>query len=117
LLLQNPPAVPSIPICWFYCYVTGTKLVIDWHNYAYTIMTLTLAETHVIVKLATIIESYFGKKALYNFCVTKAMQEDLYMKWSIRSVYFTELINLFRKVINSIKNCICIVKFIMNLQC
>ncbi|XP_011503896.1 PREDICTED: chitobiosyldiphosphodolichol beta-mannosyltransferase [Ceratosolen solmsi marchali] len=85
LLLQNPPAIPSMPICWFYCYITRTKLAIDWHNYAYSVMIFSLSEKHILIKLATIIEAFFGGKAMYNFCVTKAMKDDLDKKWSIRA--------------------------------
>lgn len=84
LVLQNPPAVPSIPICWFYCLLADVKFVIDWHNYAYTILALSLGKTHLLVKLARIIESKFGSRASMNFCVTKAMQKDLQNKWNIR---------------------------------
>lgn len=85
LLLQNPPAVPSIPICWFYCYVCKVDFVIDWHNYAHSIMALSLGNDHPLVRLARSIESYFGGKSRNNFCVTKGMQEDLARKWSIQA--------------------------------
>ena len=85
LLLQNPPAIPSIPICWFYCYATKVEYCIDWHNYAHTILALTLGNNHFLVNLATSIESYFGAKAKHNFCVTKAMQTDLHKNWNIQA--------------------------------
>ncbi|XP_058797980.1 chitobiosyldiphosphodolichol beta-mannosyltransferase [Phymastichus coffea] len=85
LLLQNPPAIPTIPICWFYCLIRKIEFAIDWHNYAYTIMALSLSEKHRLVKLATLIESLYGTKAKHNFCVTKAMQEDLKKRWNIQA--------------------------------
>lgn len=83
LMLQNPPAIPTIPICWLFCILSNAKFVIDWHNYAYSIMALNLSHTHILVKFAKFIESYFGKKANYNFCVTKSMKNDLKIKWGI----------------------------------
>lgn len=85
LMLQNPPAIPTIPICWIFCFLSNTKFVIDWHNYAYSIMSMNLGKGHFLVKLAKIIESYFGKKADYNFCVTKSMRNDLKIKWDIEA--------------------------------
>ncbi|XP_014209476.2 chitobiosyldiphosphodolichol beta-mannosyltransferase-like [Copidosoma floridanum] len=85
LLLQNPPAIPTIPVCWFYCLIAKVEFAIDWHNYAHTIMALSLGQNHFLVKLATSIESYFGAKAAQNFCVTKAMQKDLNDKWNIKA--------------------------------
>ncbi|XP_008214312.2 chitobiosyldiphosphodolichol beta-mannosyltransferase isoform X2 [Nasonia vitripennis] len=85
LLIQNPPAIPTIPVCWFYCYARRVEFAIDWHNYAHTIMALSLGQNHRLVKLATFIESFFGAKARHNFCVTKAMQEDLEKKWKIQA--------------------------------
>lgn len=84
LILQNPPAVPSIPICWLYCFIANVKFVIDWHNYAYSIMALGSGPDNFLVILAKIIETRFGTRASFNFCVTKAMQENLQNKWKIR---------------------------------
>lgn len=84
LLLQNPPAVPTIPICWIYCLFAKVEFVIDWHNYAHTIMAMSLGRNHVLVQFSKFIEMYFGAKAFQNFCVTRAMQEDLKKKWNIK---------------------------------
>lgn len=47
-------------------------------------MALSLSKKHFLVKLATTIESFYGTKAKHNFCVTKAMQEDLKEKWKVQ---------------------------------
>lgn len=85
LMLQNPPAIPTIPICWIFCFLSNVKFVIDWHNYAYSIMAMSLGRAHFLVKLAKFIESFFGRRADYNFCVTKAMKNDLQTKWGIEA--------------------------------
>ncbi|OAD55275.1 Chitobiosyldiphosphodolichol beta-mannosyltransferase [Eufriesea mexicana] len=85
ILIQNPPAIPTIPVCWFYSIVVGSQFIIDWHNYAYTLMALSLKDDHFLVKFAKIIEIYFGSKAHYSFCVSQAMKEDLQKKWQILS--------------------------------
>lgn len=102
LLIQNPPAIPAIPVSWFYCYASRVELAIDWHNYAHTIMALSLGQNHFLVRLATSIESYFGAKARHNFCVTKAMQEDLDKKWRIQYDYILSHMQLNGFVFNII---------------
>lgn len=82
-MLQNPPAIPTIPICWFYCFVSQTKFVIDWHNYAYSIMSMTVGRENVLVKITMFIESFFGKCADINFCVTNGMKTNLNEHWNI----------------------------------
>ena len=51
-------------------------------------MALSLKDDHLLVKLAKVIETYFGLKANYNFCVSRAMKEDLQLKWGIKLVLF-----------------------------
>ena len=40
LLVQNPPAVPTLLVAQFYGLFTGCKLFIDWHNFGYSIIKL-----------------------------------------------------------------------------
>ncbi|XP_073816887.1 ALG1, chitobiosyldiphosphodolichol beta-mannosyltransferase [Musca autumnalis] len=88
LLLQNPPGIPALAVCYLYCLITRTKFIIDWHNYTYTILALgmTGGEKNRFCRVARWIERKFGSKADANFCVTKAMKEDLTNNWNIRNV-------------------------------
>ncbi|XP_054747345.1 chitobiosyldiphosphodolichol beta-mannosyltransferase [Anastrepha obliqua] len=85
LLVQNPPAVPTLVVCYLYCAITRTKFIVDWHNYTYTILALGTAEGEksAFCRLAKWIERSFGSKASAHFCVTKAMQQDLLLNWNI----------------------------------
>ena len=40
LLVQNPPAVPTLLIAQVYTILCGTRLVIDWHNFGFSIIKL-----------------------------------------------------------------------------
>lgn len=85
VLVQNPPAIPTLAVCWFYCLLVNAKFIIDWHNYAYSILALTLGSQNApLVKLSYQYEKFFGKLADTNLCVTKAMKEDLIKKWNIK---------------------------------
>ncbi|XP_025203427.1 chitobiosyldiphosphodolichol beta-mannosyltransferase [Melanaphis sacchari] len=85
VLVQNPPAIPTLAVCWFYCLLVNAKFIIDWHNYAYSILALTLGSNAPLVKLSLLYEHFFGKLADSNLCVTKAMKEDLHEKWNIEA--------------------------------
>lgn len=91
MLVQNPPAIPTIPICWLYCLIVDSHFIIDWHNYAFTLMGLSLRNDHLLVKFAKIIEMYFGSKADDNFCVSQAMRKDLQLNWKIKYVYLNSV--------------------------
>lgn len=95
--MQNPPAIPTMPVCWLYCAVTNTQFIIDWHNYAYSLMALSLGNNHTLVGLAKNIEKIFGRRAKNNFCVTKAMKEDLEKTWAIQLVIFYHQISFYKK--------------------
>lgn len=97
ILCQNPPGIPTLFVCYVYCLLfKRCKFIIDWHNYTYTILSLSSDSTandntstttvnpqRRIVRLAKWFESYFGRKSARNFCVTKAMQKDLQDNWDI----------------------------------
>ncbi|KAK3717354.1 hypothetical protein QZH41_011581, partial [Actinostola sp. cb2023] len=86
VLVQNPPAIPTLAVAWVACALCNTKLVIDWHNYGYTILALTLNNhDHLLVKIAKWYEHGFGRMSAFNFCVTEAMKEDLWHNWQIRA--------------------------------
>lgn len=84
VLVQNPPAIPTLAVCWFYCLLVNAIFIIDWHNYAYSILALTLSSNAPLVKLSLLYEKFFGKLANINLCVTNAMKEDLNKNWNIK---------------------------------
>ncbi|XP_046603493.1 chitobiosyldiphosphodolichol beta-mannosyltransferase-like [Neodiprion virginianus] len=85
LILQNPPGIPTIPICWLFCTLTGVQFTIDWHNYAYTIQALNSGSDDIFVKVTRRVEFSFGRQAKSNLCVSEAMRADLQNRWNIRA--------------------------------
>ncbi|XP_042170856.1 chitobiosyldiphosphodolichol beta-mannosyltransferase-like isoform X2 [Oncorhynchus tshawytscha] len=85
ILMQNPPGLPSIVVTWLVCGLRGSRFIIDWHNYGYTIMALSHGPDHPIVRLAQWYEQLFGRLSSHNLCVTNAMKEDLQNNWNIRA--------------------------------
>ncbi|RWS08856.1 chitobiosyldiphosphodolichol beta-mannosyltransferase-like protein [Dinothrombium tinctorium] len=91
IFVQNPPSIPCLPILWFYCYIRNIKFIVDWHNYGFTILALTLGSNHILVNFCRCIEGYFGSKADYHFCVSKALQNDLKKRWNINAIVLYDL--------------------------
>lgn len=84
LIVQNPPAIPALVVCWLFCKIICAKFVIDWHNYAHTIMALNLSKNHRLVKITKSVEKFIGQRADASFCVTKAMRDDLLTNFNTR---------------------------------
>ncbi|KAK6430315.1 mannosyltransferase, partial [Oleoguttula sp. CCFEE 5521] len=51
-LVQNPPSIPTLAVARVICFFRKTKLVIDWHNFGYSILALRLGSTHPLVRLS-----------------------------------------------------------------
>ena len=85
LIMQNPPCIPSMLICWIMCRLRGAKFIIDWHNYGYTILKVN-NRPNFMVNLACKYEKYFGKKSDMNFCVSQAEKRDLKKEFLIDAI-------------------------------
>ncbi|KAL6711678.1 mannosyltransferase [Coniothyrium glycines] len=73
MLVQNPPSIPTLAVAALICFLRNTKLVIDWHNFGYSILALKLGPRHPLVKISALYEKYFAKAAAHHFAVTDAM--------------------------------------------
>jgi len=83
LLVQNPPAIPTLAVARLICALRRSRLVVDWHNYGYTILALRLGFGHLAVRLAQRYERWFGRRAAAHLCVTRAMARDLRNEWHV----------------------------------
>jgi len=77
VLVQNPPSLPTLPLAWLAARLRGARIIVDWHNFGYSMLALRLGERHVGVRVAKAIERFFGRRADAHFCVSKAMQKAL----------------------------------------
>lgn len=83
MLVQNPPSIPTLLLAQFICFVRNTKLIIDWHNFGYTILALKLGDGHPLVRISEFYERYVARWADVNFCVTNAMARVLKQRFGI----------------------------------
>ncbi|KAF2457475.1 putative beta-1,4-mannosyltransferase [Lineolata rhizophorae] len=73
MLVQNPPSIPTLALAWFVCFFRNTRLVIDWHNFGYSILALKLGPSHPLVRISARYEAIFSRFAFTHFAVTDAM--------------------------------------------
>ncbi|KAK5221059.1 mannosyltransferase [Exophiala xenobiotica] len=73
MLVQNPPSIPTLLVVTVVCFFRRTRLVVDWHNFGYSILALKLGSGHPMVSAAKLYETVLAKAANANFTVTNAM--------------------------------------------
>lgn len=86
VLVQNPPALPTLFLAWGVARVRSAKLVVDWHNFGYTMLALRIGQHHPATRLALWYERTLGRWADAHLCVSRAMQEELRAHWGIPDV-------------------------------
>ncbi|KAB8346201.1 hypothetical protein FH972_023246 [Carpinus fangiana] len=84
MLVQNPPAVPVLAVAQMVCFQRNTRLVVDWHNYGWSILALKLGKSHPLVFISRIYESVFSRGADAHLTVTDAMARDVATRVSVR---------------------------------
>lgn len=77
ILVQNPPSIPTLAIASLICRLRNSKLIIDWHNYGWTILAGTRGRNHPLVALSKLYECYFGRLGDLHLTVTHAMARQL----------------------------------------
>ena len=78
LLLQIPPAIPTMLVCIIVAFVRRMRLVFDWHNFGHSLMGYGAdgergAGEGVLQRVARSYETGLGPMAHGNLCVTNAM--------------------------------------------
>jgi beta-1,4-mannosyltransferase len=80
ILVQNPPSMPTLLLARLAAWRHGAALVIDWHNYGFSILACNArdtAQTSLVVRMAKWYELTVGSWADQHLTVTHAMKADL----------------------------------------
>ncbi|RAH55952.1 beta-1,4-mannosyltransferase [Aspergillus piperis CBS 112811] len=85
LLVQNPPSIPTLAIASLVCFLRHTNLLIDWHNFGYTILALKLGDSHPLVRFSRTYEKIFCQYATAHLCVTNAMASVLKDEFALKA--------------------------------
>jgi beta-1,4-mannosyltransferase len=83
ILVQNPPTFPTLPAAWFCARLHRGRLIVDWHNYGYTMLALRLGSNHPMVQLHRWCEGSAAHLADAHLCVSAAMRDDLARRWGL----------------------------------
>lgn len=85
ILAQNPPTFPTLLAACAAARMLRALLVVDWHNYGYSMLALRLGSGHPITRLAARHEGWMARRAGRHFCVSRAMQADLDGRFGVRA--------------------------------
>ncbi|CBQ69081.1 related to ALG1-beta-mannosyltransferase [Sporisorium reilianum SRZ2] len=84
VLVQTPPALPTLLVVKAAAALVKARVIIDWHNLAYTILALRLGGKSKLVRLAEWLERWSGRKAYAHLFVTEAMKNHLDLNWKLQ---------------------------------
>ncbi|XP_042498789.1 UDP-glycosyltransferase TURAN [Macadamia integrifolia] len=84
-IVQNPPSVPTLVAVKWASRLRRSAFVVDWHNFGYTLLGLSLGRSSHFVAAYKWFEKHYGKMANGSLCVTKAMQHELAQNWEINA--------------------------------
>ena len=52
LLVQNPPSIPTLALGRFASYLSGARLIVDWHNTGYSVLSMRVGPRSILVRIA-----------------------------------------------------------------
>jgi len=84
VLVQNPPAFPTLLVSWMSLRRRGVKFVIDWHNLGFTLLQLRLGRRHPAVRLARWYERRDARRADANLCVSRGLAAFLESRFGVQ---------------------------------
>jgi beta-1,4-mannosyltransferase len=91
VIVQNPPAVHVLPLLSVLCRWRRCRLVVDWHNFGWTMLALRRGRRSRVVALAGWLERSAARRADVHLCVSEAMRRRLAELCGIDAVVFRDL--------------------------
>lgn len=85
ILVQNPPAVPTLAAAWTAARMRGARLVIDWHNLSHTVLAVRLGDRHRAVRALRRSERRWAHRADAHLAVSQALADWLHREWRVRA--------------------------------
>lgn len=84
VLVQNPPAFPTLVVAWFALRRRGVRFVIDWHNLGFTLLQLRLGRWNPAVRLARWFERRDARRVDANLCVSRGLAAFLESRFGVQ---------------------------------
>jgi beta-1,4-mannosyltransferase len=83
ILVQTPPAIPTLPVAWLVARLRGARLIVDWHNLGHSVLAVKLGPDHRAVASLTRMERRWGRRADGHLAVSRALAEWLSREWGL----------------------------------
>lgn len=88
MLVQNPPAIPTLAVAKFVCIARNMTLIIDWHNFGWSVLALKMGQDHFLVKLSKQYETIMARLADKHITVSNAMADWMSKNIGIKALPF-----------------------------
>ncbi len=85
ILVQNPPAIPTLSVAWLGSRLRGARLVIDWHNLAQTIAAVKVGSHHRAVRAIARSEKRWAARADAHLAVSQALADWLAREYQVKA--------------------------------
>lgn len=86
VLVQTPPAIPTLVVAWCGARARGARFTIDWHNFGDRVLALRLGNSSPLVRLAARFERTLARRADAHLVVSDAMRLILERDWRVGPV-------------------------------
>jgi beta-1,4-mannosyltransferase len=83
ILVQSPPAIPTLAVGLLVARLRRAWLVVDWHNFGYAMLIGRLGPGHPLLGVARAYERGLGRRADGHLVVSRAMATELAANWGI----------------------------------
>ncbi len=77
IVVQTPPAIPTLAVAWAAARLRGARVVFDWHNLGWTLLAVRFGARHPAVWCARWFEHAAARLADAHVCVSEAMAVHL----------------------------------------
>jgi glycosyltransferase involved in cell wall biosynthesis len=84
IVVQSPPAIPTLVVAAWIARRRAIRWVIDWHNFSYAMLGASLGKQHPIARGVRVWERALGRRADAHLCVSRAMADQLTDSFGIR---------------------------------
>ncbi|HEX2447775.1 MAG TPA: glycosyltransferase [Methyloceanibacter sp.] len=83
VIVQNPPALPALPLVLLAAGARGARLIVDWHGRTAAMLSLRLGRRHPVVYVVSWLEGWLARRGSHHLAVSDAMREDLRARFGI----------------------------------
>jgi beta-1,4-mannosyltransferase len=100
-IVQNPPALPALPLALVAARTRGARLIVDWHSRTAAMLGLRLGRRHAVVRVVNRLEGWLARRAADHLAVSDAMREDLRERFGVEAAVLHDRPRLKHRTLNA----------------